>query len=157
FRIDAIRVLLGRAHISPLESKKKAFIIDGAEFLSAESANSLLKVLEESPKHALWLLISKSPERLIHTIRSRCRKVWFSPLPPSDIQTILLGREASWDREAVAQASNRCNGSLTGARMILESGALSLARLAETFLDARENSRPLQVSQEVVSDDKKLG
>ena len=83
YKIESIRALLGRAHLTSIEAKKKVVIIDRAEVLSDEAANALLKVLEESPRQCLWILVSASPDRLPITIRSRCRKVWFSP-PEAD-------------------------------------------------------------------------
>lgn len=158
FRIDAVRILLGRAQVSPLESGKKVFVIDGAEFLSEESANSLLKVLEESPKHAVWFLIAKSPERVIPTIRSRCRKVWFSPLAPEAIQAILSreSRDAQTGAE-ISRVAGICNGSLSEARAILEAGASNFAGAAESFLDKGKAQDALRVSQEILSENKKLG
>lgn len=79
YKIESIRALLGRAHLTSLEAKKKVVIIDCAEALSPAAANALLKVLEESPRQCLWILVTASPERLPITVRSRCRKVWFSP------------------------------------------------------------------------------
>ncbi|MBI2915781.1 MAG: DNA polymerase III subunit [Elusimicrobia bacterium] len=75
YQIDAVRLLVERAYLSPLEAREKIFIIDGAERLSEESANALLKVLEESPSKAHWLLLTCNPDQVIPTVRSRCRKI----------------------------------------------------------------------------------
>ena len=48
------------------------------------AANALLKILEEPPRHALLLLVAHSVGKLLPTIRSRCRQVKLSTLPPAN-------------------------------------------------------------------------
>ncbi len=79
YRIDSIRILLNIAYRTPLEGKKKVFLIDGVEYLSLEAANSLLKALEEAPRYLHWILLTNNLERVLATIQSRSRKVVFSP------------------------------------------------------------------------------
>ena len=50
-------------------------IVDSAEELNREGANTLLKILEEPPARALLLVVSHAPGRLLPTIRSRCRRL----------------------------------------------------------------------------------
>lgn len=65
---------------TPFLSRYKVAIIDDADFLNAEGANSLLKTLEEPPPNSLLILIGTSTTKQLPTIRSRCRLVRFSPL-----------------------------------------------------------------------------
>ena len=51
----------------------RAVVIDSIDDLERNAANALLKNLEEPPPHSLFLLVSHAPERLLPTIRSRCR------------------------------------------------------------------------------------
>jgi DNA polymerase-3 subunit delta' len=60
-------------------------IIDCAEDLATAGANALLKVLEEPPPRALFLIVSHQPARLLPTIRSRCRKLVMPGLEPPDL------------------------------------------------------------------------
>ncbi len=69
--------------ITPVEGGWKVIILDGAETLSAgqsESANALLKTLEEPPERALLLLLSSAEEAILPTIRSRCRILGLRPM-----------------------------------------------------------------------------
>ncbi len=50
-------------------------IVDAIEEMNAESANAILKMLEEPPARSLFILVSHTPGRLLPTIRSRCRHV----------------------------------------------------------------------------------
>jgi DNA polymerase-3 subunit delta' len=64
----------------PYEGKKRIIIIDGAEALTREAANALLKTLEEPPPFNAFFLITASEEELPHTIRSRCSRIFFTAL-----------------------------------------------------------------------------
>jgi DNA polymerase-3 subunit delta' len=55
-------------------------IIDAADDLNLNAANALLKTLEEPPPKGVLLMVCHSPGRLLATIRSRCRRLAFSPL-----------------------------------------------------------------------------
>lgn len=58
----------------------RAVIIDSVDDLERGAANALLKNLEEPPADSLFLLVSHAPERLLATIRSRCRLLRLSTL-----------------------------------------------------------------------------
>src|SRR5205085_10517619 len=59
-------------------------IVDAADDLNAAGANALLKVLEEPPVRALFLIVSHQPGRLLPTIRSRCRRLTLEALSLED-------------------------------------------------------------------------
>lgn len=70
------RLFATTASLSP----RRAVVIDAIDDLERNAANALLKNLEEPPPDTLFLLVSHSPERLLPTIRSRCRLLRLSPL-----------------------------------------------------------------------------
>jgi len=76
--IDDIRKLQRLANLPPYEGKRKVFIIDDAEYLSTEAANSLLKILEEPPPKVVWVLLTAEEPRLLPTIVSRCQRLELS-------------------------------------------------------------------------------
>lgn len=75
YHIAAVRSLIHSSMLTPVESPWKIFIIDGAELLSLESANALLKALEEPTPFSSWILLTSNFERILPTVRSRCRKI----------------------------------------------------------------------------------
>jgi len=85
------------ANLPPYEGKYKVFIIDDAEYLSTEAANSLLKILEEPPQRIAWLLLASEEERLLPTIISRCQRLELKPVPSERVQEILI---SSYDVDA---------------------------------------------------------
>ena len=56
-----------------------------AERLNEESANKLLKTLEEPPASTTMVLVTSSPDDLLDTIRSRCQRIDFDPLVRDDV------------------------------------------------------------------------
>jgi DNA polymerase III subunit delta' len=75
--------------LKPTAGSRKIAIIDDADYLNQESANVLLKTLEEPPPRAVIILIGTSPQRQLPTILSRCQLVSFSPLMPEEVALIL--------------------------------------------------------------------
>jgi DNA polymerase-3 subunit delta' len=88
--IDDIRELQHSASLPPYEGKCKVFIIDGAEYLSTEAANCLLKTIEEPPPHIMILLLTSEEPRLLPTVVSRCQRIELKPMPSAEIERILI-------------------------------------------------------------------
>lgn len=89
-RIEVLRDLKQKAYLYPLEGRSKIFIIDQAEKMTLASANALLKILEEPPNQTYFILITSQPSALLPTIRSRCQKMEFGPLPSEILIQILM-------------------------------------------------------------------
>lgn len=94
-KIDQIRHLLKEAHYRPYEGKKRVFIIDRADAMTAGASNALLKTLEEPPETLLLILLAQSEGTLLPTIRSRCQMVRFGSLPVPLIVQSLVEQGAS--------------------------------------------------------------
>src|SRR3712207_2221090 len=78
--VDQVRGLQRLFSTTASMSPWRVVIIDAIDDLERSAANALLKNLEEPPPHSLFLLVSHASERLLPTIRSRCRQLRFSPL-----------------------------------------------------------------------------
>ena len=87
--VDQVRGLGQILDVTPSISPWRAIIIDSADDLESGAANALLKMLEEPPANTIYFLIAHAPGRLLPTIRSRCRRLDFAPLP-DDAMTSLL-------------------------------------------------------------------
>jgi DNA polymerase III subunit delta' len=85
-KIDQVREMSQQAQFRPYEGRRRVFIIDDAEWLRHEAANSLLKTLEEPPETSLVILITAKPFSLLDTIRSRCLMLSFAPLNAAEIE-----------------------------------------------------------------------
>ena len=75
----------------PFEGRFRVLIIEPAERMGLEAANTLLKTLEEPPPATILVLVTAAPESLLDTIRSRCRTLAVSLVPD---QTIAEGLRA---------------------------------------------------------------
>lgn len=79
-RIDDIRDLRDKIHITPISAKYKVYIIDEAHMLTGESFNALLKTLEEPPAHVVFILATTEAHKLPATIISRTQRFTFRPV-----------------------------------------------------------------------------
>lgn len=100
-KLDEIHGLIHWAGYKALEARKKVFVIIGAERMTEEAANALLKTLEEPPAETLIFVLTESPGHLRETIVSRCFKLRLRPLAEAAVQSLLI---ESWGWEA-AEAS----------------------------------------------------
>ncbi len=80
-RINQMRVLKYQAQFKPMEGRWKVYIIDKAHMMNKESANSVLKLLEEPPDKVLIILIAQNKYGILPTIISRCQVIKFNMLP----------------------------------------------------------------------------
>ena len=78
-RIDEIRDLREKSHISPISAKYKVYIIDEVHMLTKEAFNALLKTLEEPPAHVVFILATTEAHKLPQTIISRTQRHTFKP------------------------------------------------------------------------------
>ncbi len=79
-KVQQIRDLKTEFSKSGVETKKKVFIIESAEKMSAGAANSLLKFLEEPDGQMMAILLTEGKARILPTIQSRCQILHFSNL-----------------------------------------------------------------------------
>lgn len=119
-KIDQIRTLQQEAYFRPLEGRRKVFIITEAHRMTEEAANSFLRLLEEPPPYALFILLTSQPDSLLPTILSRCQLVPFSPLPPGLIRDKLEG-ELGLSRERAGLVAALAGGSWERARELASS------------------------------------
>lgn len=103
--IDQVRSLQQDLQFHPLEGSCKVAIINDAESMTESAANSLLKILEEPPPNTYFILVSGFIDSLLPTIRSRCQKIFFSPLSQDEIMEYLIGRSGLEKGEASRLAS----------------------------------------------------
>ncbi|MEM9659000.1 MAG: DNA polymerase III subunit [Planctomycetota bacterium] len=102
--------------LRPLISSRRVAIIDDADWFTPESANCLLKTLEEPPPRAVILLIGTSRSRQLPTILSRSQVVRFRPLGEEVVQQIVLRQRIVDDGDAAQRIAVASHGSVAEAR-----------------------------------------
>lgn len=70
--VEQIRALRADAYIRPNEARRKVYVLEHAENMTAAAQNAMLKLLEEGPPYAVFLFPVQNPELLLETVRSRC-------------------------------------------------------------------------------------
>jgi DNA polymerase-3 subunit delta' len=99
------------ACLPPFEGRYKVFIIEGAELLSNEAANCLLKTLEEPEEKVVFLLLTAREELLPATIVSRCQRLELPPLAVGEVEAALNNRWAV-EQERARLLARLCHGRL---------------------------------------------
>src|SRR6266545_3710896 len=84
--VDDIRAAIESAGYRPFERKRRVVILDGADKLSSEIQNALLKTLEEPPPSSSFVLVTARPDALLPTVRSRCPMLRFGRLPTAEVE-----------------------------------------------------------------------
>ncbi|MFC1920682.1 ATP-binding protein [Chloroflexota bacterium] len=110
--IDQIREIQHSASLPPFEGTCKVFIIDGAESLSLEAANSLLKTLEEPEERVVFILLAVNEQLLPETVISRCQIMKLSPVSTAEIEVALIEEHNTEPDNArlLARLSHGCPG-----------------------------------------------
>lgn len=104
------RAILKKVSLKAFEAKYKVVVIWMPELMNPQSANALLKVLEEPPENTLFLLISYDAEKLLPTIISRTQKFSVRQFNPDEVIDYL--GKSNPNQELVNQAAQLAGGSL---------------------------------------------
>jgi DNA polymerase-3 subunit delta' len=137
--------------MSPQASDRRVAVINDAGQMNTESANALLKTLEEPPSQALILLVCDQPESLLPTIRSRCQLVRFFPLTDSEVAAIILQQELVESEEEAARIAQLSGGSLETARQLLSPELRSLRDTVAAEISRLDGMKPLELASRVTS------
>src|SRR5689334_4767753 len=106
--------------LRPMLGRRRVAIIDDADWFTPESANCLLKTLEEPPPGAVILLIGTARSRQLPTILSRSQVIRFRPLPEEAVRNLALAEGFAADERTAAELASRSHGSLTLARQLAD-------------------------------------
>ncbi len=138
---EAVRFLTQTA----AEGGWRVVVLDEAERADQPAVqNTLLKTLEEPPPRTVLLLVCSAPQRLLPTIRSRCRRLDLNPLPAPAMEALLahlLPDTAAADRARLAALAQ---GSPGRALALAEAGGLELQALVERSLGALAKGGPMR-------------
>lgn len=122
--------------LTPAEGGWRVIIVDGAEDMNPNTANALLKMLEEPPARAILLLTSAAPGRLLPTIRSRCRALPMAALPAQDMHALLAEYAPQLGIAERTRLVELAEGSIGNALALAAEDGIALAALVDEALDA---------------------
>ena len=146
--IDEIRDLIEKIPLGPVEGRYKVYIIDEVHMLTPEAFNALLKTLEEPPAHAVFILATTEPRKVLPTILSRCQRFDFHPLTVKAIagrlQEVAAANGVELEPAALSLLSRKAAGGLRDALSLLDQilavdngGTITAHQVAVTLGTAR--------------------
>ena len=122
--VEEIRELKDKIKFLPAGSKYKIYIIDEVHMLSTSAFNALLKTLEEPPKHAIFILATTEPQKVLPTIVSRCQRFDFAALTDEELlealENICIKENVDYDRQALLTIAKASDGGLRDAISYLD-------------------------------------
>jgi DNA polymerase-3 subunit gamma/tau len=160
--IDDIRELRERVKFAPSSARYKVYIIDEVHMLTADASNALLKTLEEPPPHAIFVLATTEPHKLLPTILSRCQRFDFRRLSHGAVVAKLthVSREEgiSIEPQALRLIAGAVSGSLRDAENVLQQlsayyGSQIDIRQVEDMLGITSDSRVDRLVQDIAQRD----
>jgi DNA polymerase-3 subunit delta' len=131
--VDVVRAVIAASAYRPFDGRRRVVVVEGAEALEIGAQNALLKVLEEPPSGTVFVLVSARPDALLATVRSRCSRLRFGPLPTPAVIEYLVGRRRLAPAAAHAAAS-QADGSLGLALQRAEGGSSAAREVAGDVL-----------------------
>ena len=132
--VDDARALPEFFAKSPARSAYRVAIIDAADDLNANAANAVLKTLEEPPTQGILLLVTHSPDALLATLRSRCRRLRIEP-PSLDVARAWLVDRAGVSPEDAERLLAMARGAPGQAWRLAGEGALAIDALAAATVE----------------------
>ncbi|MBA4163210.1 MAG: DNA polymerase III subunit delta' [Erythrobacter sp.] len=127
--VAQVRAMQQRLFTRPTLGARRAVIVDPADDLEKSASNALLKSLEEPPQGTYFLLVAHRPQRLLPTIRSRCRMLRFAELADSQIAQMLRLHAPDGDLHASEAAISAAGGSFGAALEFIEQNLSPIAAL----------------------------
>ena len=123
--VDNVREeIINSVNFAPVRGKYKIYIIDEVHMLTTAAFNALLKTLEEPPAHAIFVLCTTDPQKILETILSRCQRFDFHRIGNEDIERRLAyvceQEGFDYDDEALAIVARHAKGGMRDALSTLE-------------------------------------
>lgn len=122
--VDNIRQISEAASFVPAISQKKIYLIDEAHMLSKAAFNAFLKLLEEPPSTACFILATTEVSKIPSTVRSRCLQLFFYPVNNKELMQHLAfvcdQEKLSYEREALLAIAVESEGSVRDALNLIE-------------------------------------
>jgi len=122
--VDNVRDLRDDAVYTPSQVKMRVYIIDEVHMLSASAFNALLKIIEEPPKHLLFILATTELHKVPATILSRCQRYSFRRISQDDIsarlQYVAYQEDIDLDDSAARILARMADGGMRDALSLLD-------------------------------------
>ena len=123
--VEDARDLVARINLGlGATSKRKVYILDEVHMLTKDASNTLLKTLEETPAHVVFILATTEPEKVLPTIRSRTQHFKFDFLTVDEISgllaSILRDEGVEFEPDALPIVARAAAGSARDSESLLD-------------------------------------
>lgn len=135
FHIDTIRQLRQNAWLLPGEAPCRVCVLCGAENMTDQAQNALLKILEEPPEHTVFILTAENRAMLLPTILSRVQTIRLEPLTPAEILPVLRERCPDQSGEKLEWAAETADTIGQALALLADESLQKHAQLAQRMLE----------------------
>ncbi len=148
-RISSIRQIKREIYLTGKTGKKKVFIISNCDIMNPQSANSLLKILEEPPKDSILILTTSKINSLLPTIIGRCQNIKFNNLSREQIYEYIKSQDEKIRDSEAEFFAELSEGSITKCSNILNNNYLELRNKVLDLLSAVLTDQYLKIGNEI--------
>jgi DNA polymerase III subunit gamma/tau len=153
--IDDVRQLKEQSALPPQDGLMAVFILDEVHMLTTEAFNALLKLLEEPPPHAVFILATTELHKVPATIMSRCTVLEFTqasiPELVSALEGIVTAEKIKVEPGVLEEIAGRADGSFRDAVKLAEQVATQTGELTQTALETVLGSMPVGEVENLVN------
>lgn len=133
--------MVAQTFVKPFEGDKRVFVFCGAENMTPQAQNKLLKTLEEPPKGVYVILGATNENAILPTVKSRVKKISVPDYSESEILDFLIRRYPDKDREELKRAASFADGKPGLALAYAENGASDVEGFVYSMLENMLNSK----------------
>lgn len=153
--VEQIREVVNDVYIKPYIYNKKIYIVNNADKMNIKAQNAFLKVLEEPPQYAVFILIATNISKILPTIKSRGVEVRFSDLKPQELKQIIKN---SYNMDLPDTIATVSDGSVSLAYSELTNSDASIVRenIIKSFISLLKTHSEKDMIElyKILSDDK---
>ena len=146
--VEQVRDLRSDAHVRPNEGQRKVYLLERGGEMNPSAQNAMLKLLEEGPEYAAFLILCEQPGQMLETIRSRCEEFSLTPVSLEECRQWLAKKYPQEDPTVVEQAARDCQGILGRAVELLEGGNSRMQEFrqqAQTLISLLESGSEIEL------------
>ena len=150
--VDSVRRMSADAWVRPQDADKRVFIIREAHLMNVQAQNAALKIIEEPPHYAVFILGANSPEELLPTIRSRCSLVYIGgerQMVESELATEFLGLVFEGSESALCAFLTSCEAcnseQISDMLTVVSEGLCAVLRGEGSLADKRKAANVIEV------------
>ena len=144
-KVETARAIRRDCAVLPGDGPRRIFLIRHAQNMNASAQNALLKLLEEPPAYAFFILMTENADAILPTILSRCTRFALAPLETAQVLQLLRHRFPERDEAELRAAAAGCQGIAGDAMRALSDDTGEAAAYADAFVRALVTKNELEI------------